>query len=57
MNNATVEEQNFVMEKVNGAASRSIMKWLRSTSGVDRVSVGWTRECNTVGMKRAGGQR
>jgi hypothetical protein len=33
------------------------MKWLRSTSGVERVRSGWRRECRMVGTKRDEGQR
>src|SRR4051794_11505570 len=56
MKRATAEEQILAREKVTGAVSRSIWKWLRRTSGADRVKIGWTREWRRVGTTRRGGQ-
>jgi len=57
MKRATVDEQNLAMEKVVGASSLSIRKWVRRTRGVDRVRRGWMSECRMVGRTRLEGQR
>lgn len=54
---AADEAQNLAAENVIGDTWLSIMNRVRNTSGVERVKIGWTSECRTVGTKTKEEQR
>ena len=54
---AAHEEQKFATENVIGETVLSIKNLDRSTSGVDKVRSGWTREWRMVGTSRMRGHR